>query len=143
MKSGGGITQVKGHEQELTVTLMSSKWSLGNVFFLHTYLVVARTKIKLGKVLSTTQFIQKVINDRNGKFFFDGEFVESTKIRTRAPSAFLLEYHDYRRRIGASTRTDNTYFKKFLDNFLNFIFLGKGMMIRVKIGRNIFRYSRN
>jgi hypothetical protein len=41
MEAGGGITHVKGHDQELIVTLMSSKGILGDVSFLHTYLVVA------------------------------------------------------------------------------------------------------
>jgi hypothetical protein len=94
LKSGGSITQAKGHDQELIVTLMSSKCCLGNVFLLHVYLVVARMEIKFGKVPSTTQFIQKVINDRNGKFFFDCEVVESAKIKTHVPSALFLEYHD-------------------------------------------------
>jgi hypothetical protein len=58
----------------------------------------------------TTQFIQKVINDRNGKFVFDCKFVEGTKIKTRAPHNLFLEYHDYWRRIGVVTRRDNTYF---------------------------------
>jgi hypothetical protein len=91
LKSGGGITREKGHDQELIVTLMSEKGSLGDVFLFHTYLVVARTEIKFCKVLSITQFIQRVINDRNGKFVFDCEFFEGTKIRTHAPSAFFLE----------------------------------------------------
>jgi hypothetical protein len=30
-----------------------------------------------------------------------------------------------------------------MNNFLNFILLGKGMMIRVNIGRKIARYERN
>jgi hypothetical protein len=34
-------------------------------------------KIKFGEELGTTQFIQEVINDRNGKNVFDGEFIES------------------------------------------------------------------
>jgi hypothetical protein len=51
LKSGGSITHAKGNDRELIVTLMISKGSLGNVFFLHTYLVVARTKIKFGNVL--------------------------------------------------------------------------------------------
>jgi hypothetical protein len=50
------------------------------------------------------------------------------------PSAFFLEYHDHMRRIGVGTRMDNTSFRKFLNNFLNFILLGEGMMIREKIG---------
>ena len=58
LKSGGNITEAKGHDQELIVTLMNYKCSLGNVFLYHTYLVVARMEIKFGKVLSTTQFIQ-------------------------------------------------------------------------------------
>jgi hypothetical protein len=38
LKSGGGITQAKGHDQELIVTLMSSKGSLGDVFLFHAYI---------------------------------------------------------------------------------------------------------
>jgi hypothetical protein len=50
----GGITQAKGNDQELIVNLMSSKVSLGDASFLHTYLVVARMKIKFSELLSTT-----------------------------------------------------------------------------------------
>jgi hypothetical protein len=42
--------------------------------------VVDRTNIKFSKVLSITQFIQQVINERNEKFFFDGEFVQGMKL---------------------------------------------------------------
>ena len=80
LESGGGITQEKWNYQELIVTLMSSKCSLGNVFLFHTYLVVAITNNKFSKVPSTTQFIQQIINDRNGKFVFDGEFVQGEKV---------------------------------------------------------------
>jgi hypothetical protein len=101
LKSGGGITQAKGHDQELIVIVMSSKCNLGNVFLFHTYLLVDKMKIKFGKVPITTQFIQKVINDRNGKFVFDCEFVEGVKIKKHAPSALFIKYHGYKRRIGA------------------------------------------
>jgi hypothetical protein len=37
LEGGGGITQAKGHDQELIVTLMSSKGSLGDVTFFHTH----------------------------------------------------------------------------------------------------------
>ena len=57
LEGGGGITQEKGHDQELIVTLMSSKGSLGDVIFLHTYLVVVRRQIKFSEVLNTTQLI--------------------------------------------------------------------------------------
>jgi hypothetical protein len=36
-------------------------------------------KIKFSKELGATQFIQEVINDKNGKFVFNGKFVEGTK----------------------------------------------------------------
>jgi hypothetical protein len=143
LESGGGITQAKWHDQELIITRMSSKGNLGNVFFFHTYLVVARTEIKFSKVLSTTLFIQEIINDRNGKFFFDGEFVEDVKVWTHAPSSFFLEYHNYRRRIGVGTRTDNTHVEQFLNDFLNFILRRKGIIIRLNIGRKIVRDKRN
>ena len=95
LEGRGGITQAKGHDQKLIVALMSSKGCLGNVYLFHMYLVIARAKIKFGEELGATQFIQEVINDRNGKFFFDGEFFESSKIRTLSPSNFFLEYLDY------------------------------------------------
>ena len=72
LEGGGGITQAKGHDRKLIVSLMSSKGCLGDVCLFHTYLVIARAKIKFGKKLGVTQFIQELINDRNGKFVFDG-----------------------------------------------------------------------
>jgi hypothetical protein len=125
------------HDQKLIVSLMSSKCSLRNVFLVHTYLVVAITKIKFSKEHGTTQFIQEVINDKNGEFFFNGEFVEGAEVNTYAPRYLFLKDHDHRRRVGARTRTDNTCGEKFLNNFLNFIFLGKWMMIGMNIGRRV------
>jgi hypothetical protein len=57
-------------------------------------------KIKFSKELGTTQFIQEVINDRNGKFIFNDEFVEGTKVKTHAPITFVLKDHDHGRRLG-------------------------------------------
>jgi hypothetical protein len=111
LESGGSITQTKGHDQKLIVALMISKGSLRNVCLFHTDLVVARMKIKFSKELDATQFIQEVINDKNGKFFFNGEFVEGTEIKTHAPRGFFLHDHDHRRRVGARTRVDSTYVK--------------------------------
>jgi hypothetical protein len=75
LKSGRCITQAKGHDQELIMPLMGPKCNFGNTGLFHTYLVVAKMYIGFGKELSTTQFIQKVINDRNGEFIFDGNFI--------------------------------------------------------------------
>jgi hypothetical protein len=91
------------------MAFMSMKGSLGNINLLHTYLVVAKTRIKFGKELSTCQFIQKVISDGNGKFIFDGNFVESLKIMAHASSTFFLEYHNHRRGIRACTSADDTH----------------------------------
>jgi hypothetical protein len=49
LKSRGGITENKGHDQELIVALMSVKCHLGDVFLFHTYLVIARMEVKFGK----------------------------------------------------------------------------------------------
>jgi len=143
LEGGGGITQAKGHDQKLIVALMSSKGSLGNVCLFHTYLVVAQMKIQFSEELGTIQFIQEVINDRNGEFVFDGKFVEGTKVRTNSPRNFFLQDHDHRRRVGARTRADNACIKEFLDHFLNFIFLGKGVTIQMDIGRKDFGYKGN
>ena len=69
---------------------MSAKGRLRNVRLFHTDLVIAREKIKFGEELATTQFIQEVINDRNEKFVFDGEFIESTEVRTHSPRTFFI-----------------------------------------------------
>jgi hypothetical protein len=90
LEVGGGITQDKGHNQKLIMALMSSKGRLGNVCLFHSYLVIARVKIKFSKELGTTQFIQEVINDRNEKFVFNGQFVEGTKVRTHSLRTFFL-----------------------------------------------------
>jgi hypothetical protein len=143
LEGGGGITHAKGCDQELIVILMSSKGSLGNLCVFHMYLVVARIRIKFSKVLSITQFIQEIINDKNEKLVFDSEFIEGMKVRTHGPSTFFLEYHDHKIRIGDGTRADNTFLEQLLHNFLNFILLGKGMTIRENIGRNIVRNKGN
>jgi hypothetical protein len=114
-----------------------------NVCLFHTYLVVARTKIKFSKELGATQFIQEAINERDGKFFFNGKFVEGMKVRTHLKRNLFLKDHDHRRRIGACTRANNAYVKEFLDHFLNFIFLGKGVMIQTNIGRKASWYKGN
>jgi hypothetical protein len=66
---------------------------------------------------------------------FNGEFFEGTEVRIHAPRTFFIKYHDHRRRGGARTRVDNTYVEQFLNYFLYFIFLGKGVMIGMDIGR--------
>jgi hypothetical protein len=109
LESGGSITQAKGHDQKLIVALMSSNRILRNVGLVHTYLVVARTKIKFSKELGNTQFIQEVINDKNGKFVFNGNFVEGAEVRTHAPRTFFPKDHDHRRRVGALLRTKYQY----------------------------------
>jgi hypothetical protein len=90
LEGGGGITQDKGHEKKLIVALMSSKGSLRNVCLFHMYLVVARMKIIFSKELGTTQFIQEVINDRNGKFVFNGDIVKGAEVRTHVPRTLFL-----------------------------------------------------
>jgi hypothetical protein len=135
LESEGSITQDKGHDQKIIVALMSSKGSLRNVCLFHTDLVVTIMKIKFSKELGSTQFIQEVINDKNGKFVFNGEFVEGAKVRTHVPRNFFLKDHDHGKRVGGHTRADNTCVEKFLNHFLNFIFLGKGVTIGMDIGR--------
>jgi hypothetical protein len=111
LEGGGGITQAKGLDQKLIMAIMSSKGGIKNVFPFHTDLVVARMKIKFRKELGTTQFIQEVINDRNGKFVFNGEFVERAEVRTHAPRTLFIQDHDHGRRVGDFTREDNAYVK--------------------------------
>ena len=90
LEGGGSITQAKVHDQKIIVALMSAKGRLWNVFLFHTYLVVDKMKINFSIYLGATQFIQEVINDRNGEFFFDGKFVEGMEVMTHSPRTFFL-----------------------------------------------------
>jgi hypothetical protein len=126
LESGGSITQDKGHDQKLIVALIISKGILTNVFLFHTDLVVARTKVKFSKELCANQFIQEVINDRNGKFVINGDFVEGKEVRTHVPRTIFIHDHDHMRRVEDRTRVDNTYIKHFLNHFSQFHFFGKG-----------------
>jgi hypothetical protein len=65
------------------------------------------------------------------------------EFKTHAPRTFFLKDRDHKRRIGAPTRMDNAYGGKFFNNFLNFIFLGKGMTIGMDIGRKAIRDKGN
>jgi len=65
------------------------------------------------------------------------------KFRTHAPRSLFLKYHDHGIRIGASTRMDKNCGEKFLNNFLNLVFLGKGITIRSNIGRKVVRDKGN
>jgi hypothetical protein len=65
------------------------------------------------------------------------------EVRTHLLRNFFLWDHDHRRRVGARTRADNACIKEFLDHFLNFIFLGKGVAIQTNIGRKASRYKGN
>jgi hypothetical protein len=58
------------------------------------------------------------------------------KVGTHAPSTLFLKYHDHRGRIRAGTGVDNT-------RFINFIILGKGVTIRVNIGRKTTKNKGN
>jgi hypothetical protein len=54
-------------------------------------LVVSRMNNKFSKELGSTQFIQEVINDKNGKFFFNGEFVEGAEVKKHVPITLFLK----------------------------------------------------
>ena len=45
LKSRWGVTKTKWHDQEFIMAFMSLEGSLGNVYFLHAYLVIAKVKI--------------------------------------------------------------------------------------------------
>jgi hypothetical protein len=78
-----------------------------------------------------------------GNFVFNGQFVESTEVRTHSTRNFFLQDHDDRIRVRARTRTDKSCNKEFLDHFLNFIFLCKGVAIRMYIGRKASGHKGN
>jgi hypothetical protein len=65
------------------------------------------------------------------------------EVRTHSPRTFFLQDHDHRGRVGARAKADNAFIKEFLDHFVNFIFLGKGVTIWTNIGRKALWYKGN
>jgi hypothetical protein len=59
---GCGISETKGHHQELVKTITSGESSFRNVTRSNFDLVVARTKINLGENFGSSQLIKKNIN---------------------------------------------------------------------------------
>jgi hypothetical protein len=96
-------------------------------------------QIKFSEVLSTTQLVQEIINDRNGELVLDGEIIEGMKVKTQVENTFFLKYHDHRGGIRAGVGVDNTLLEQFLHYFLNLALFGKGVTIRVNIGRKVAR----
>jgi hypothetical protein len=72
------------------MAFMSEKINFRNIKFLHTNLVKARMEINFGKKLGTFKFIQKIMNDWNGKFILDNYLVERVKVKTHIPSALFF-----------------------------------------------------
>jgi hypothetical protein len=68
---------------------------------------------------------------------------EGVEERTYVPRTFFIQYHDHMRRVGAHTRVDNACINQFLNHFLNFIFLGKGVTIGTDILRKASWYKGN
>ena len=71
LESRRGIAETKWHDQELIMAFMSSESRLGNVDLLHANLVIAGAKIQLGEELCPIEFVQQIVNHRNGEFIFD------------------------------------------------------------------------
>ena len=65
-----------------------------------------------------------------GNLYLMVSLLRAWKSGTHSPRTFFLQDHDYRRRVRACTRADNACSKEFLDHFLNFIFLWKGVAIQ-------------
>jgi hypothetical protein len=83
------------------------------------------------------------MNVRNGKLVLDGELIKGMKLGTHAPSTLFIKYHDHGGKIVAGTGADNTNLEQFLHYFLNFILLGKWVVIRENIGRKNTRKKEN
>jgi len=54
------------------MALLCAKYYLHNVFLFHLYLVVVGTQVKFGEKIGSVKFIQDIINNWDGEFFFDG-----------------------------------------------------------------------
>jgi hypothetical protein len=89
LEGGRCIAKAKGHHQELIMAFMSVKKSFRNIHFFHVNLVIAQAKIEFGEELSTLEFIQKVINDWNGKLILDCQIVQSLESQDTCAKCLL------------------------------------------------------
>jgi hypothetical protein len=90
------IGQAEWHDQELEVSMMGAQRHLGNVGAVHADLMVTAPQIQLGEVLCPTQFIEQLIDDRNGEHVAHGARIEHTVIDTEATRAIVLLHQEHR-----------------------------------------------
>ncbi|KAK8447283.1 hypothetical protein SEVIR_8G040866v4 [Setaria viridis] len=85
-----GVRQAEGHDHELKVAVMSSKCRLVNVSIVHSDLVIAAAKVKLGEVGGAVELVQKFVDNGNGEHIAHCLGVDSAIVDAESPRAILL-----------------------------------------------------
>ena len=89
MKGRRGIIKSKGNHQKLIMTFTCAESCLWNILF-HLDLVVSWIKVEFGEKIGTTELIENITNDMEGKFIFDRKLIEGMKLKTYVLGTFFL-----------------------------------------------------
>jgi hypothetical protein len=73
----GGICEAKGLHQKFEMSMVGAKGSLFHIFFLHSNLMVAGEQIQFGQILSSMQFVQQFIYNRDREFILDSNLLRA------------------------------------------------------------------
>jgi hypothetical protein len=75
LKCGRSIAEAERHYCVLIMPLVYGEGSLGNIFWLHSDLMVARSQVQLGKGFCTMELIQKVLYHWNRELVLDCDVI--------------------------------------------------------------------
>jgi hypothetical protein len=75
LKCGRSIAEAERHYCVLIMPLVCGEGSFGDIFWLHSDLMVARSQVQLGKDFCTMKLIQQVLNHWNGELVFDCDII--------------------------------------------------------------------
>lgn len=78
------------HNQKFIVAIISAEGCLGEIIWVHVHLMIPRAQIKLGEEPSTMEFIEQLVNHRDGKFIFDSLLIQSLVVDTKTPGAIMF-----------------------------------------------------
>lgn len=129
LKGSWCVGQFEWHDQELKVPKVTSEICLVDILLSHTDLMIPKSQIYLGEVLSSMELINDVVHPWNRVFVLDCFLIEHPIINAHSHGPVFFLHQDNRRCKGTKTRSYESHIKQFLDGSLNLILIDVWMLV--------------
>ena len=103
LEGGRCVTQSKGHENELIVTIPCSESGLVRIVGMYTNLVIARSKVNLGEESRSSDFVQHLVNAWQWITIIDSQLIQGSLVHAHTHRPFLFPYEEDRCAVGCSS----------------------------------------